>query len=130
MSQSGDKRALLLGAGASRASLFKLPTMAGFFSRELSEYAELNVFLKSFYGDRDVKAYNLEEVLGHLHLSRLRQQAWEPDPICGAGSQPAVLYEMCIAFARSKLAIKPGAIDPLHDSLFSSLDPQDTILSV
>jgi hypothetical protein len=67
---------LLLGSGASRASQFALPTMAGFFTGAQSLPSNLDDFLSWFYPGRTRDSYNLEEVLAYLDISRARLPLW------------------------------------------------------
>ena len=53
---------LLLEAGASRASDFKLPTMASFFKEEdLEEREQLRRFLEHLFPRLETSQYNLED---------------------------------------------------------------------
>lgn len=78
-----ESTVVLLGAGASRASDYKLPTMKGFFStdvltpetrKEGEKYYHLWKFLEDYYGvkhaiRKNLKKVNLEEVMSHLYGS-------------------------------------------------------------
>ena len=127
---SEDKRVLLLGAGASAASDFNLPTMAGFFDAELAEYPELISFLEWFYPQKLPAEYNLEEVLAYLDISRARMPVW------GFGSREVsygkepLAYDLLIEFVQRRLDIPKGVCCSLHKRLFENLQPTDTILTL
>jgi len=82
------KMVLFLGAGASRASKCQLPRMAGFFEG-LDPKHDLNALLNLLTGRRPASA-NLEEVLSHLDISRVRERKWGLSPVLGSGD-PGVL---------------------------------------
>lgn len=127
---SKEKRVLLLGAGASAASDFNLPTMAGFFDAELSEYPELISFLKWFYPQKPPAEYNLEEVLAYLDISRARMHVWGfGSREVSYGNEP-LAYDSLIEFVQRRLDIPKGKSCSLHKRLFENLQPTDTILTL
>ena len=71
------KKVLLLGAGASRASHFKLPMMREFFGPNIENVPDpLRHFLGWFYPNSSPDSFNLEEVLIYLSISASRTPAW------------------------------------------------------
>jgi len=67
-----NKTVLILGAGASLASDFNLPVMAGFFGPHRDEFTDLFNFLEWLYPNHESSQYNLEDVLAFLSVSRNR----------------------------------------------------------
>lgn len=69
---SGAKTVYFLGAGASNASRFELPTMDRFFSKEdlpLDDFPELHRFMKSHFRHTCAEAPGLEDVITYLELA-------------------------------------------------------------
>jgi hypothetical protein len=128
---STNNTVVILGAGASFASAFKLPLMEGFFGEDLTAFPRLSGFLNRFYGGRKASSFNLEEVLGYLDLSRNRIILWEPRRQLAKGVRYDEAYAECIAYLKHRLSLPPQA-DPcaLHTKLLSSLDRGDTIVSL
>lgn len=126
---SSDKRVLILGAGASRASIFHLPTMSGFFDPEPSEYKTLFSFLKWFYPGHPKCDYNLEEVLAFVDLSRIRLPLWG-EGRRASNHQYQTLYPQIIDYIKKRLEIPAGELCPVHERLISGLDSSDSIVTV
>lgn len=65
------KRVYFLGAGASNASEFKLPTMNEFFREGFTseEYPSLHEFIRKIFPGTDISGLNLEDVITRLELS-------------------------------------------------------------
>lgn len=98
-----EKKVLFLGAGASAASDFRLPTMAGFFGTDLSDYPELKSFLEWFYPHRLPNEYNLEEVLAYLDISQARIPVWGfTSRKVSYGKEPFA-YDSLIKFVQRRL---------------------------
>jgi hypothetical protein len=121
---------LMLGSGASRGSEFELPTMDGFFVGGAALPGNLDDFLAWFYPNRPRDAYNLEEVLAYLDISRTRLPLWGlRDPIIHRFDKEE-LYTSLLEYVKTRLDIPPGAICPVHEQLIESLDDRDSILSL
>lgn len=123
------KRVLVLGAGASKASKFDLPTMAGFFGPEPSRFKSLFTFLKWFYPDRPKSDYNLEEVLAFVDLSRIRLPVWGEGRRASNHRYESV-YAQIIDYVKYRLEVPDGESCPIHERLLSRLDPLDSIVTV
>jgi hypothetical protein len=122
--------AVLLGAGASFSSDFKLPLMDSFFSDSTTPLQEeLRDFLQAFYRSDDAANYNLEEVLAYLELSRSRAPLWgyAPEPEVRT---PERLYLAVLDFMRQRLAIPDHQGCTLHQALLSWLKPPDTVITL
>lgn len=68
---SEEKTVYFLGAGASNASDFKLPTMDGFFRKDdlaLKNFSELRQFIESVFRGIHSEKLNLEDVITYLEL--------------------------------------------------------------
>jgi hypothetical protein len=130
MAEHDDRTVLILGAGASKASDFKLPTMTGFFDSRLGDFPELDKFLKWFYGKRDRSEYNLEEILVYLELSRNRVPLWEGEKNQIQSISHATLLAQSIEYVKSRLSIDEGKTCTLHERLFRTLKSQDSILTM
>jgi len=125
-----SKTVLVLGAGASFASDFKLPVMAGFFGPQRDGFAEVFEFLESFYPTHEPSEYNLEDVLAFLSVSRERMQVWGLPPSAGTFASYDDLYSAVLQYILRRLEIPKDGICKLHKSLFSMLDKKDSILSL
>lgn len=69
---SDEKTVYFLGAGASNASDFKLPTMDGFFRKDdlaRKEFSELREFIQSHFPGTTTEKVNLENVITYIDLS-------------------------------------------------------------
>lgn len=120
---------LLLGAGASAASKFQLPTMSSFFDRGfLDAFPNLRKFLYWFYGDRETSAWNLEEVMGYLELQRTREAIWIYE---GTGDDLGSerIYQQLHRYIDSRLKIDETHC-LLHERLFRQLSERDTIITM
>lgn len=125
-----SKTVIVLGAGASFASDFKLPVMAGFFGPHRDEFAELFEFLESFYPNREPLEYNLEDVLAFLSVSRERMPVWGLPPSARTFTSYDGLYWGVLQYILRRLGIPKDGICRLHKRLFSMLDKKDSILSL
>jgi len=124
-----SKTILLLGAGASKASDFRLPTMRGFF--DLAQVPEnLKEFLKIFYPAMLVEEFDLEEVLTHLTLSVRRLPSWIPDE--RVQHSIGVHYPLgdLLWYVGRRLAIDPTKICSRHAALFRRLEARDSVLTL
>jgi hypothetical protein len=85
------KTVLLLGAGASCASDFALPSMAGFFVGR-NAHQEAMSFLQWFYPNRSPDQYNLEEVPSHrAPLERVQRNVEIPATLANMRREPRLL---------------------------------------
>lgn len=121
---------LLLGAGASAGSDFKLPVMTNFFRQsDLDRRPELHDLLKTLFPNVSQSQYNLEDVLGFLDLSRHRAKAWGP-----VGAVDHGLLERCydetLALVSERLAIPDGGVCSAHQKLAEQLGRQDSVVSL
>jgi len=122
---------MLLGAGASAASDFHLPTMSGFFATDLSAQPELAKFLATLYPGQPPEAYNLEEVLGFVDLSRNRDPLWALHAGAVAHRIDArLLFDLLFQYVRLRLAPRMDRACSLHTRLFKSLEPRDSIVTL
>lgn len=119
------KRFLLLGAGASAASDFHLPTMAGFFGKRTESSGGLEKQLKMLFGTPR-KTWNLEEVLATTWLERIAAAKWGPRFNDGRARS---LEDELVLTLRTKLAIGPGMCS-LHRRLVDAISEDDTIATV
>jgi len=124
------KTVLLLGAGASAASEFQLPTMRGFFGENLDDYPDLREFLERFYPEADRKDYNLEEVLAYLDLSRSRLPLWDGQPILAKEDRFSSLYVRSVEYVKHRLEIGSTDHSVLHTRLFETLRDEDSVLTM
>lgn len=124
------KSVLLLGAGASAASRFALPTMAGFFDPIEGVDGTLREFLSWFYPGRAPNDYNLEEVLAFLDISRARLPLWGVAPTVPHRFPKGELYSELIRFVKQRLAIPETQSCDLHTALCRTLTADDSIISL
>jgi len=75
MTENERKTVFMLGAGASKGSVYNLPCMSGFFEEQIDD-EQLEDFLRWFYQDASRDTYNLEAVLSYLELARTRAAQW------------------------------------------------------
>ncbi|MHA1228210.1 MAG: hypothetical protein ACTSPV_15810 [Candidatus Hodarchaeales archaeon] len=69
---SEEKTVYFLGAGASNASIFQLPTMNGFFREDdlaQKEFSELRKFIQTHFPGTTTEKVNLENVITYIDLS-------------------------------------------------------------
>jgi hypothetical protein len=126
--KSRPKQVILLGAGASKASEFTLPTMQGFFTGDrLERYPPLKKFLCGYYSEPDPTKYNLEDVLAYLDLSRNRLPLWD------RRYKPAYhdsVYFSVLDYVQETLRIPEDKTCERHKNLFARLDRRDTVISL
>jgi len=128
MSAKDRKTVFLLGAGASKGSMYQLPCMAGFFEEEIEEEA-LERFLQWFYKDTPRDKYNLEEVLSYLELARTRLQQWGFSD--RSKFQPQALFEATLRYVRKRLELPAEpAVCNYHHDLCKRLRARDTIITL
>jgi hypothetical protein len=120
----------MLGAGASHASVFKLPVMRGFFVNALERRPELAEFLAWYYPGLPLTEYDLEEVLAFLTLSDARLQRWGLAERIPAHFESERLLTAVLSVVREQLRIKLDPLCPLHLRLLESLTPRDSIISL
>jgi hypothetical protein len=112
---------LLLGAGASFASDFTLPTMSAFFREEdLRNRHELSRLLKRLFPTLEVNQYNLEEVLGFLDLSRARTARWGIGNVEDQALLDVLSHDL-LEYVRERLAIPTNGVCNRHLKLFQQL---------
>ncbi|MDO9069571.1 MAG: hypothetical protein Q7W05_14105 [Deltaproteobacteria bacterium] len=124
-----NKRVIILGSGASRASKFALPTMSGFFGPIPSRYRPLFAFLKWFYPGLSKSEYNLEEVLAFVDLSRVRLPLWGEDRRAHTYRYEQI-YALILDYIHDRLQLPYGESCALHERMVSRLDPLDSIITV
>lgn len=129
---SQEKTVYFLGAGASNASVFELPTMDGFFREDelaLDNFSKLREFTETIFPGIPPKKLNLEDVITYLELSI--------DRFGSFGKQPgANLYDARQQFnqyVRRRLAYK--RVDdkdwcPRFEKIFRGLEENDTIITL
>ncbi len=115
---------LLLGAGASKASRFELPTMQGFFAHNAAHIPDaMTKMLMEMYGMHSKLAdWNLEDALSFLYASAERATTWgrySPEPGCGFGDLLKVV--------RARLSIAPEEHCPLHVRLLDATRPRTVV---
>lgn len=121
-------RTILLGAGASRASKYQLPTMDGFFGPHLELHPDLCHALKWF--EQSPAECNLEKVLVNLDLSRRRVDVWDSGLRSTFAGAHNAAYNDCLAYIARRLSVRRDEPDPLHVRLFQGLHPGENILTV
>lgn len=131
-SSSPQKSVYFLGAGASKASDFKLPTMSEFFTEEdfkQDKYPALHKFIGRVFPKVSFKDLNLEEVITRLELSIDRFGAFgeHPEPY---------LYEARREFDRyvyKRLSYKPVNGNhkcQTHEVLLRQMNDKDSIITL
>lgn len=125
-----NKTVLILGAGASLASDFNLPVMAGFFGPHRDEFTDLFNFLEWLYPNHESSQYNLEDVLAFLSVSRNRMAVWDLPPSAGSFVSYDRLYSTVLQYIHRRIEIPKDGICKLHNNLFSMLDQKDSILTL
>jgi hypothetical protein len=109
------RTAYLLGAGVSKGSRFRLPTMNEFF--DVPDFADreplLFRFLRSLYPDRGLAGVNLEEVATHLDVA-----ATEPVGTWFDASELTAVVRRLRAFIRERLQLPlDDDLCPIHEKL-------------
>jgi len=131
-SSSPQKSVYFLGAGASKASDFQLPTMSEFFTEEdfkQDKYPALHKFIGRVFPKVSFKELNLEEVITRLELGIDRFGAFgeHPEPY---------LYEArreFTSYVRERLQYKPINGRPTcekHTVLLGQLNEKDSIITL
>jgi hypothetical protein len=123
---------MLLGAGASAASDFRLPTMARFFVDEPMPGTRGKAFLDWYYPEQEPCDYNLEDILAFLDTGRTRTELWEP---LRRPTRPeldfAWIYGEVIAFMKARLdKVSNDQWCTQHRRLFSELQQFDSVLTL
>lgn len=126
------KRVYFLGAGASKASDFELPTMNEFFREEdfaSEEYQNLHDFINKVFPKANISDLNLEDVITRLELS--------VDKFGAFGEHPETyLYDARREFdkyVRERLKINEHSWCPKHKILFKQLskpENRDSIITL
>lgn len=118
---------MLLGAGASFASDFHLPTMKNFFDDRSKYVSGLSGFLESFCESESEEDRNLEEVLTHLHLSEVRDAAWT-----GHSREDIRLFAIggLYPYIVQQLNTMGEAICSIHKRLFGALRRGDSVITL
>ena len=126
---NGHRTVLVLGAGASFASKYALPTMARFWSASSSAIPEpLETFL-AWFDQRNVGGRNLEDVLGYLDFACHRSPAWGI-PLLPKELDAQPLYSLVLDEVRNRLTTPLDAPCGLHEKLFHLLEPTDTVVTL
>lgn len=127
------KKVFVLGAGASKASDFELPTMDEFFDKALlsDEFRQLKEFLCKYSGNDDPTTVNLEDVMSYLEISSsefsfLGASSEEKNMINYIKSIPSFLKRYII----KRLSHGHGGICKKHKELFDVLQPEDTVITL
>ncbi|MHA1228793.1 MAG: hypothetical protein ACTSPV_18875 [Candidatus Hodarchaeales archaeon] len=129
---SEDKRVYLLGAGASKASEFRLPVMKGFFQQEdltRKKFPELRKFIQNNFPMIPIEKVNLEDVITYLDLSldRFGGLAKEADGDLNTARKQLSLY------IRTKLDYQfwsKNSSSQMFEKVFSSLKERDAIITL
>jgi hypothetical protein len=123
------KTVLLLGAGASRASDFHLPTMRGFF--DLADVPDdLKTFLHHFYRGIPAADFDLETVLADLTLSVQRLPRWAPDERVRHNIGAHYPLGDLLWYVSRRLKTDPARVCQRHKDLFRKLEVNDTVLTL
>lgn len=130
MTNIPGKTVLFLGAGASFASEFQLPVMAGFFGPHREDFTDLFNFLEWFYPDKNPSQYNLEDVLAFLAISRNRMAIWDMPPNAKPLVNYDTMYLKVLQYIHRRLEIPKDGVCQLHKQLFSMLKPEDSVLTL
>lgn len=129
---SEEKTVYFLGAGASNASDFGLPTMNGFFRKDdlaLENFFELRKFIENVFRGIPPKKLNLEDVITFLELSIDRFGSLGRPPEGGLYDARKQFNE----YVRMRLDYKPvnGKIwCPKFKAIFQDLKKKDTIITL
>jgi len=129
---SEEKIAYFLGAGASNASVFELPTIEGFFQKDdlaLKNFSEIRKFIENAFPRIPAEKLNLEDVITYLELSIDRFGSFGKPP-------DGYLYNARKQFSqyvRRRLLYK--SIDgknwcPKFKEIFQDLKKNDTIVTL
>jgi hypothetical protein len=124
-----QKSIVLLGAGASKASYFSLPTMKGFFDVDATP-DNLTRFLKWFCEGLPPEEYDLEEIFSFLDMSVTRLPAWTGHPSAVDMIRQNYPLGDLLLYVQRRLQIPDDESCTKHLALFDSLTPQDTILTL
>lgn len=130
MVQNQQKTVFFLGAGASKASDFNLPTMREFFLEDVKEYKELSDILNWYYPGQSYENYNLENVFAYLELSRDRMELWQRYAKDGLNVNRNQLLAQLLQYAKKRLTITKDTPCELHKRLFLNLNPNDSIITI
>lgn len=129
---SKEKTVYFLGAGASNASSFELPTMDGFFRKDelaLDDSSELRQFMETVFPGIPAEKLNLEDVITYLELAI--------DQFGSFGKRPdASLYDARRQFNQYvRRRLRPERVDPQSrcpkfEKIFRRLNDDDTIITL
>lgn len=126
-----EQTVLILGAGASRASDFELPTLQGFFGSDLSALLpQLRAFLTWFYPGVPPEQLNVEELLAFLDLADARLSDWTTSPRPTSYDGSSYRYQDLIEYVGERLSIRPNATCERHVRLFDGFGPKITVISL
>ena len=124
------KTVYMLGAGASRASDFRLPTMQGFFDIDDSSFPEdLRTFLSWFYPDVNPRNYNLEEVLSFLNLKDSHLPNWMAERRHARSRDDGYTYDELLDYVLARLQIDEINGCSKHIKLFENMRDNDTVIT-
>jgi len=124
----GHRTVLIMGAGASFASDYHLPTMAAFWPTPSGLADPLQRFL-IWFGAAKTQPFNLEEVLAYLDLARHRSGTWGL-PTTPAGTDPERCYAAVLDELRARLATPSDRPCASHVKLFQRLEPEDSVITL
>lgn len=127
------RRVFILGAGASRDSEFKLPTMGEFFNDPRLSTEELKEFLCKYSGNNDPTSVNLEDVMSYLEISSsefsfLGASDAEKKKINSIRNISSDLKQYIIR--RLSHDNYPQGICKKHKALFDTLRSEDTVITL
>lgn len=131
-SSSPQKSVYFLGAGASKASDFKLPTMGEFFTEKdfkSDNYPELHKFIKRVFHKTPIEKLNLEDVVTRLELSIDRFGAFgeHPEPYLHVARREFDRY------VHERLSYKPVNGNhkcQKHEVLLGQMKDKDSIITL
>lgn len=133
---NSKKRVYFLGAGASKASEFMLPTMNEFFKEEdftRKEYHNLRDFIGRYFPEQNISGLNLEDVITRLELSMDKFGSFgeHPEPYLDDARREFSRY------VHKRLTYQPIVENGQerywcedHKKLFEQLTDQDSIITL
>lgn len=119
-----DKTVFVLGAGASFASDYQLPTMSAFFDdKDLPP--KIATFLDWYYAT--LVPANLEEVLTYLANSEKRAPIWFGAPV---GVNGECTYRDVLLYVQNRLRVNPDAPCLRHMAMFKTMRSNDSVVTL
>lgn len=129
---SGDRTVYFLGAGASNASSFELPTMDRFFRNDgltVDDFPDLHKFIKHCFPRMSIDELSLEDIITYLELGidRFGSFGKRADPYLYAARDQFNDY------VRKRLTYGPvngSSSCPQFEKIFQHLKPKDTVITL